>query len=164
MQNSSQIGQPQKCFCMIMQKHYNSFQRSNGCWCKLFEFTVACFILSQDQKLHVSGRWRHKYSSSHIGHAIPYGEKFWRDKIFAVFADLPQTTKILTTKFYLQCKPHLFSAIGVAYIQSVDYFCEFSECLCNGNVTVSVDKLPKVTTRCYWLPVYKSIVVLHCFG
>ena len=54
--------------------------------------------------------------------AIPYGEKFLPDKIFAVFTDFPRTVKILTAKFYLQCKPHLFPAIAVAYIQSVDYF------------------------------------------
>ena len=30
---------------------------------------------------------------------VPYCEKFSRDKIFAVFADLPQTAKILTAKF-----------------------------------------------------------------
>ena len=30
---------------------------------------------------------------------LQYGEKFLRDKIFAVFTDLPQTVKILTAKF-----------------------------------------------------------------
>ena len=49
---------------------------------------------------------------------IPYGDKFLWDKIFMVFADLPQTAKILTAKFYPQCKPHPFLAIGTAYFRS----------------------------------------------
>ena len=45
---------------------------------------------------------------------VLYGEKFSRDKIFVVFADLPETTKILIAKFYPQRKPHPFPAISVA--------------------------------------------------
>ena len=52
----------------------------------------------------------------------------WRE-IFAG-QNFPQTTKILTAKFYPQCKPHPFPAIGVAYFQSSYY----SECLCDGIV------------------------------
>ena len=52
---------------------------------------------------------------------LPYGEKFLWDKIFAVFTDLPQTAKILTAKFYPQCKPHPFPSIGVAYFRSGYY-------------------------------------------
>ena len=32
----------------------------------------------------------------------------------------------------------------MAYIQSVDYFCEFSECLCNGNVPLAWTSYPKL--------------------
>ena len=41
---------------------------------------------------------------------ILYGEKFSWDKIFAVFADLPQTAKILTAKF---CDRHALSFVIV---------------------------------------------------
>ena len=52
---------------------------------------------------------------------LPYGENFCWTKFFTVFADLPQTAKILTAKFYPQCKPHPFPSIGVAYFRSGDY-------------------------------------------
>ena len=62
-----------------------------------------------------------------------------RDKIFAVFADLPQTTKILTVKFYQQCKqckPHAFPSkpFDILHVCAVAMYCCFS----------SVDKLPKL--------------------
>ena len=40
---------------------------------------------------------------------IPYGEKFSRDKIFAVFVVLPQTAKILTAKISLTTQTTPFS-------------------------------------------------------
>ena len=86
----------------------------------------------------MSGRWRHKFSSSHIGQ-YRMVRNFCGTKLL-------QFSRICLRpwKFYLQCKPHLFSAIGVAYIQSVDYFCEFSECLCNGNVPLAWTSYPKL--------------------
>ena len=56
---------------------------------------------------------------------IPYGEKFSRDKIFAVFADLPQTAKISTAKILLttQTTPLSFEAFsGVLYAVAMYLF------------------------------------------
>ena len=67
---------------------------------------------------------------------------FLRDKIFTVFVDLTQTAKIVTVKFYLQCKPHPFPAVDVAYFRRL---ITFSVCaIAMYRYLSSMDKLLKL--------------------